>query len=41
VKLRVEEFGALFLADLMDRDIDLAAIVDSVIPEVIKRKSPR
>jgi len=32
VKLKVEEFGALFAANLMDSDIDLAGIVDSVIP---------
>jgi transposase len=30
--LKVEEFGALWLAHLMDQDIDLAAIVDSVVP---------
>jgi len=40
VKLRVEEFGALFLANLMDRDIDLAAIVDSVIPRGDKEEGP-
>jgi transposase len=30
--LKVEEFGALWLASLMDQDIDLAGIVDSVVP---------
>ena len=30
--LKVEQFGALWLAQLMDQDIDLAGIVDSVIP---------
>jgi transposase len=29
--LKVEQFGALFLAQLLDQDIDLAGIVDSVI----------
>lgn len=32
VRLKVEEFGALFAANLMDSDINLADIVDSVIP---------
>jgi len=32
VKLKVEEFGALWLADQIDRDIDLAGIVDGVVP---------
>jgi hypothetical protein len=39
-KLRVEEFGALFIANLMDRDMDLAAIVDSVIPRGDKEEGP-
>ncbi len=30
--LKVEEFGALWLAELMDRDVDLAGIVDEVVP---------
>jgi transposase len=30
-KLRVEEFGALWAANLMDQDVDLAGIVDSVV----------
>jgi len=30
-KLRVEEFGALWVANLMDQDVDLAGIVDSVV----------
>jgi transposase len=32
VKLKVEEFGALFAANLIDEGIDLAGIIDSVIP---------
>lgn len=32
LRLKVEQFGALWLAQLMDQDIDLAGIVDSVIP---------
>ncbi|RMG71808.1 MAG: transposase, partial [Nitrospirae bacterium] len=32
VKLKVEEFGALWLAEQIDRDIDLAGIVDEIIP---------
>jgi len=32
LELKVEEFGALWLARLMDQDIDLAGIVDDVVP---------
>jgi len=39
-KLRVEEFGALWAANLMDKDVDLAAIVDSVIPRGDKEEGP-
>jgi len=38
VKLRVEEFGALWLAQQIDRDIDLAGIVDDIIPESTARR---
>ncbi len=31
--LKVEAFGALWLAHLMDRDVDLAGIVDQVVPK--------
>ncbi|NPV58111.1 MAG: IS1634 family transposase [Actinobacteria bacterium] len=31
IKLRVEEFGALFVANLMDEDVDLAGIVNAVV----------
>lgn len=40
VKLRVEEFGALFAANLMDEGIDLAAIIDSVVPRGAKETGP-
>ncbi len=40
VRLRVEEFGALFAANLMDKGIDLAGIVDSVIPRGPKETGP-
>jgi len=40
IKLRVEEFGALWLAHQMDMDIDLASIVDSVIPQKKREKGP-
>lgn len=32
-RLKVEEFGSLWLAQLMDRDVDLAGIVDAVVPQ--------
>jgi transposase len=40
IELKVEEFGALWLAHQMDKDIDLAAIVDSIIPKNDKEKEP-
>lgn len=40
VKLRVEEFGALWAANLMDGDVDLAGIVDAVVPRRNKEKGP-
>ena len=40
VKLRVEEFGALFLANLMDKDVDLAGIVDAVVGRGDKERGP-
>ena len=39
-KLKVEEFGALLTALQMDRDIDLAGIVDGVIGRGAREKSP-
>ena len=38
--LRVEEFGALWLAQQIDSDVDLAGIVDEVIPRVPTEKGP-
>jgi len=32
LELKVEEFGALFVAQQIDKDIDLCGIVDSIIP---------
>jgi len=40
IKLRVEEFGALWLADQISRDIDLVGIVDSEIPKGAQEKGP-
>jgi transposase len=39
-KLRVEEFGALWVANEMDRDIDLVALVDKVVPRGKREKGP-
>ena len=33
IKLKVEEFGALWLADQIGRDIDLVGIVDQEVPK--------
>lgn len=40
VKLRVEEFGSVWLANEIDREIDLAGIIDSIIPRDGKEKGP-
>lgn len=39
-KIFVQEFGALWLANLMANEIDLAAIVDSVVPRKGNEKGP-
>jgi transposase len=39
-KIRSEEFGALWLANLIDQDIDLAGLIDSVIPRGKKETGP-
>jgi transposase len=39
-KLKVEEFGALWLANLIDQEIDLCTIVDSVVPKVPREEGP-
>ena len=38
--LRVEEFGALWLAQQMDSDVDLAGIVDELVPRASREKGP-
>jgi len=39
-KLKVEEFGALWLAQQIDKDIDICAIVDSIVPRGDREKGP-
>ena len=39
-KIKSEEFGALWLANLIDQDIGLAALIDSVIPRGKKETGP-
>ncbi len=38
--MKVEEFGALWLAHQMDRDLDLCRIVDDIIPRVKRETGP-
>ena len=40
VKLRVEEFGAVWLANEIDLRVGLAEIIDSVIPRDSREKGP-
>jgi transposase len=40
VKLSVQEFGALWMANQIDRMIDLKSIIDSVIPQRKNEKGP-
>jgi transposase len=40
IKLRVEEFGALWLADQISRDVDLVGMVDSEVPKDAREKGP-
>ena len=40
IKIKVEEFGALWLAQQMDQDIDLATIVDEIIPRATRETGP-
>lgn len=40
VNIKVEEFGALWLAKQINYDIDLAAVVDSVVPRADREKGP-
>jgi len=39
-RLKVEEFGALWAANEMDRDVDLAGIIDDVVPPDSRDKPP-
>ncbi len=40
IKIKVEEFGALWLAQQMDEDVDLANIVDEIIPGAARETGP-
>ena len=40
VKLKVEEYGALWLAGQIDRDVDLVRIVDEVVPWGDREEGP-
>jgi len=40
IKLKVEEYGALWLAQQMDQDVDLANIVDEIIPSAARETGP-
>ena len=39
-RIKVEEFGALWLAKQMDQDIELAAIIDHIIPRAARETGP-
>jgi len=40
VKIKVEEFGALWLAQQIDHDVDLANIIDEIIPRAARETGP-
>ena len=40
VKIKVEEFGALWLAQQMDQDIELAGIVDNIVARAARETGP-
>jgi transposase len=40
LNLKVEEFGSLWLAHQIDRDIDLSGIIDSVVPRAERETGP-
>jgi transposase len=40
LQIKVEEFGALWLAHKLDQDIQLAAIVDHIIPKAARETGP-
>jgi transposase len=39
-KIKVEEFGALWLAQQMDKDIELATIIDEIVPRAARETGP-
>lgn len=39
-KIKAEEFGALWLANLIDQDVNIAGLIDSVIPRGKKETGP-
>ncbi len=39
-KIKSEEFGALWLANLIDHEIDLAGLIDTVVPKGAKESGP-
>jgi transposase len=39
-KIKAEEFGALWLANLIDQDVNIAGLIDSVIPKGKKETGP-
>jgi len=39
-ELKAESFGALWLADQIDRDIDICAVIDAVVPKAAREKGP-
>ena len=40
LKIKVEEFGALWVAKKIDEDIELSAIIDSIVPRVPRETGP-
>jgi len=38
--IKAEEFGALWLANQIDKDIDICAIIDSIVPKADREKGP-
>jgi transposase len=40
IRLKVEEFGALWAALQMDTDIDIASIIDDVVPKDVRETGP-
>jgi len=40
VKLKVEEFGAVWLASLIDHDVDLVGMIDQVVVRGVREEGP-